>query len=105
MDGAMELAAGSRWKSAVSDTEVIVVRPAEGDCRLGCGGVDMVPIGTETSGQAPAPALAEPTLLGKRYSDESSGLEVLCTRGGDGALTLDGEQMLIKGAKPLPSSD
>jgi hypothetical protein len=101
----MDLAAGSRWKSAVSDTEVIVVRPAEGDRRLGCGGTDMVPIGAETGGQRLDPTLAEPTLLGKRYTDESSGLEVLCTKGGDGALTLDGAQMLIKGAKPLPSSD
>jgi len=101
----MDLAAGSRWKSAVSDTEVVVVRPADGDRRLECGGADMVALGTDAAEHALDPALAEPTLLGKRYTEESSGLEVLCTKGGDGALTLDGAPLQIKGAKPLPSSD
>jgi hypothetical protein len=101
----VDLAAGSRWKSAVSDTEVIVVRPAEGDHRLGCGGADMVAIDADGGGQRLDPDLAEPTLLGKRYTDETSGLEVLCTKGGDGVLTLDGAPLVVKGAKPLPSSD
>ena len=102
---AMDLAAGSRWKSAVSDTEVIVVRPAEGEHQLACGGAEMVPMDAAGGGQVIAPELAEATLLGKRYTDETSGLEVLCTKGGAGVLTLDGAQLLIKGAKPLPSSD
>jgi hypothetical protein len=101
----MELTAGSRWRSAVSETEVVVVRPAEGSHRLGCGGSDMVPGGTESPGGAIDPALAEPTLLGKRYEDEASGLEVLCSKGGDGTLTLDGDPLVLKSAKPLPSSD
>jgi len=101
----MELTAGSRWKSAVSETEVVVVRPAPGDRRLGCGGADMVPIGAEGSDGNVDPALAEPTLLGKRYEDEASGFEVLCSKGGDGTLTLDGAPLTIKSAKPLPSSD
>jgi hypothetical protein len=101
----MELSAGSRWRSAVSDTEVVVVRPAEGDHRLGCGGADMVPVGTEPPGGTVAPELVDPTLLGKRYEDEASGLEVLCSKGGDGTLTLDGHALSVKGAKPLPSSD
>lgn len=89
----------------MSETEVVVVRPAEGDHRLGCGGADMVPVGAEPPGGEVAPELAEPTLLGKRYEDEASGLEVLCSKGGDGTLTLDGNALSIKGAKPLPSSD
>lgn len=101
----MELTAGSRWKSAVSETEVIVVQQMDGDHRLGCGGADMVPTGTDVSAQTLDPGLAEPTLLGKRYVDEDSGLEVLCTKGGDGTLTLDDSPLLVKGAKPLPSSD
>ena len=51
------------------------------------------------------PALSEPTLLGKRYEDEASGLEVLCSKGGDGTLTLDDTPLVVKSAKPLPSSD
>ncbi len=102
----MELTAGSRWKSAVSETEIVVVRPADGDHRLGCGGAEMVPVGTDGGGGGKVdPALAEPTLLGKRYEDEVSGLEVLCSKGGDGTLTLDGKPLVVKSAKPLPSSD
>jgi len=101
----MELTAGSRWRSAVSDTEVVVIRPAAGDHRLGCGGADMVPAGSEVPRGSVDPALAGPTLLGKRYEDGASGLEVLCSKGGDGALTLDGTVLEVKSAKPLPSSD
>jgi hypothetical protein len=101
----MELTAGSRWKSAVSETEIVVVRPVEGEHTLGCGGSDMVPAGTDASTGTLDPALAEPTLLGKRYEDEASGLEVLCSKGGDGTLTFDGQPLVVKSAKPLPSSD
>jgi hypothetical protein len=101
----MELTAGSRWKSAVSETEIVVVRPVDGDHRLGCGGTDMVAMGTDGGGGQIDPALGEPTLLGKRYEDATSGLEVLCSKGGDGTLTLDGEALVVKSAKPLPSSD
>lgn len=101
----MELTAGSRWRSVVSETEVVVVRPVEGDHRLACGGTDMVAVGTEAPGGAIDPSLAEPTLLGKRYEDGASGLEVLCSKGGEGALSLDGRALTVKSAKPLPSSD
>jgi hypothetical protein len=53
----------------------------------------------------PASVDGESTLLGKRYADEELGLELLCTQGGDGALTIGDRPLLIKGAKPLPSSD
>jgi hypothetical protein len=101
----MELTAGSRWKSAVCQTEVIVVRPADGPRHLGCGGADMIPVDSSSADAAPAPELAGGTLLGKRYSDEASGLEVLCTKAGPGTLTLDGSPLEVKSPKPLPSSD
>jgi hypothetical protein len=101
----MELSTGSRWKSAVSETEIVVVRPIDGDHRLGCGGSDMLTIGAESPGGALDPGLAEPTLLGKRYEDDIYGLEVLCSKGGEGTLTLDGKPLGVKSAKPLPSSD
>jgi hypothetical protein len=44
-------------------------------------------------------------LLGKRYVHEAAGLEVLCTKAGDGSLTVAGELLPQKDAKPLPSSD
>jgi hypothetical protein len=43
--------------------------------------------------------------LGKRYVNESLGLEVLCTKAGDGTLSLAGEGLEVKVPKPLPSSD
>jgi hypothetical protein len=101
----MDLVSGSRWKSTVCDTEVIVVRPADAARTLGCGGSDMVPVDEEAVAGVLDPALADGTLLGKRYGDEASGLEVLCTKGGAGTLTLDGQALPVKGAKPLPSSD
>jgi hypothetical protein len=48
---------------------------------------------------------AEGTLLGKRYADEDLGLELLCTKGGDGSLSLGDTVIPVKGSKPLPSSD
>ena len=101
----MSLTVGSRWKSAVCDTQVIVVRAPDGDHVLGCGGAAMVSLDAEVSGGALDPALADGTLLGKRYDDEASGLELLCTKGGAGTLTLDGTALSVKSAKPLPSSD
>lgn len=50
-------------------------------------------------------SLGDGAVLGKRYADDDVGLEVLCTRAGDGALTVDGAPLLLKRAKPLPASD
>ena len=101
----MELSAGSRWKSQVCETEVVVVRPPDTPKVLSCGGVEMVPYGSVAGTGALDPSLADGTQLGKRYAGESSGVEILCTKTGAGTLTLDGERLEIKGAKPLPSSD
>ena len=47
----------------------------------------------------------EGTQIGKRYVNEAGDLEVLCTKPGEGSLSVDGVALTIKGAKPLPSSD
>ena len=102
----MELTSGSRWKSAVCDTEVVVVRPPDTPAELGCGGAAMLPLDAERPpGGAPDPELAGGAQMGKRYADEASGLELLCTKPGAGTLTIDGKPIELKGAKPLPSSD
>lgn len=100
----MELKPGSRLRSTVCGTEVIVTRAPTGDVAVACGGVAMVPVGDVASAEADALLLGG-TLLGKRYVDEDRGLELLCTAAGEGTLTLDGRELTIKGAKPLPSSD
>src|SRR5262245_10859661 len=101
----MKLTPGSRWKSAVCDTEVVVMKaPPEGE--LACGGSTMLAMnasrptgGTVTAGQDGG------TLLGKRYIDDARGVELLCTRGGTGSLTFDGQALTIKATVLLPSSD
>ena len=101
----MDYKPGSRWKSAVCNTEVAVVRPAK-DVILQCGGHEMIPIGAERpAGGAPAAGQDGGTLLGKRYADTESGVEVLCTKPGAGSLAVDGRAMGFKEAKRLPSSD
>jgi hypothetical protein len=102
----MNLTAGTRLKSQVCSTEVIVVKPPAGDVELSCGGSPMVPVGDEAAaGGSPSAEFSEGTALGKRYESEASGIEVLCTKAGDGSLSLDGEALTQKGAKPLPASD
>jgi len=58
-----------------------------------------------TSRPALDPALAGGTLLGKRYYAADSGLEVLCTKGGQGSLSSNGEPLTVQAPKKLPSSD
>lgn len=101
-----DITPGKRLFSAVSATEVIVVRaPARstaGD-ELSCGGTAMA-ASAETrtdSADTGGPAVE----LGKRYEEETSGLEVLCTKAGSGPLVFGGRELTIKAAKALPSSD
>jgi hypothetical protein len=102
----MAIKPGSRWRSRVCETEVIAVRVPTGPVSLGCGGAEMAPHGSGPSGDAELDAdHAGGTLLGKRYANEALGLEVLCTKPGAGSLTVDGEALLLKDAKPLPASD
>lgn len=98
------LKAGGRFKSAVCDTQVMVIKAPVGEVELSCGGVAMIPP-TAAGGGTPDPALSGETLIGKRYVNADESLELLCTKGGKGSLTLDGVPLEIKQAKQLPSSD
>lgn len=92
-----------KLKSTVCDTEVLLVKaPAAGI--LACGGAPMV---AERSGEKGAidPGFAESTKMGKRYTDATATLEVLCIKPGAGSLSFDGVALQPKVAKPLPSSD
>src|SRR4051812_36277366 len=102
----MELKAGSRWRSAVCDTEVVVVRAPAASVSLECGGQPMIPHDAERpDGGSVDAAHAGGTQMGKRFADPESGIEVLATKGGAGSLALDGQPLALKDAKPLPSSD
>jgi hypothetical protein len=96
---------GTRLQSQVCDTQVIVVRSADSLDDLRAGGAPMVPIGTETAGDATLdPAFSEGNAMGKRYVDES-GAEVLVTKAGAGTLSVGATALALKEAKPLPASD
>ncbi len=102
----MEWKAGTRLRSATDTTEVVIVRAVTGDLDLRCGGHPMVSLDADSSGSLSVEAGFDGgTLLGKRYGDETTGLEVLCTKAGPASLSVGQEPLLVKGAKPLPSSD
>ncbi|HEX3842486.1 MAG TPA: hypothetical protein VHU85_16970 [Acidimicrobiales bacterium] len=102
----MQLKPGARVRSAVCATEVVVVRAPAGDVDLWCGGVPTLDLASAPSrGGGPVAGQDEGTLLGKRYSHDATGLEVLCTKSGAGTLSVAGEPLGLQQAKPLPSSD
>lgn len=101
----MELKPGTRFRSQVCETEVVVVRAGTGGA-LACGGVPVVPLDAAVD---PAAVMQDGqdggTLLGKRYTDEASGVEILCVKPGTGSLSIDGRPLELKAAKALPASD
>lgn len=102
----MELKPGSRWKSAVCDTEVVVVRPPKTPVSLECGGHGMVPHATaKPEGLVLSADHSGGSQMGKRFADEETGAEFLCTKGGAGSLAIDGRAIAAKDAKKLPASD
>lgn len=96
----MNLQVGTRLKGEKSSCEVIVVKGSATDGTLLCAGAEMVPGGA--GGQSDEGPMIE---LGKRYSDDVSGIELLCTKAGVGPLALDGRVLALKASKPLPASD
>jgi hypothetical protein len=103
---AIVLKAGARFKSAVSDAQVMVVKAPAGEWMLACGGVEMVGATATPEGAAALDAGdAGEVLIGKRYVNADESLELLCTKGGKGTLSLNGAALEIKQAKQLPSSD
>jgi hypothetical protein len=102
----MMLKAGTRLKSAVDETEVIVVLAPSGDVDLRCGGVAMIDFDADRpEGGVPAEGHRSGTLLGKRYAQDGGGIEVLCTKPGEGSLSIGDLPLPLKEAKPLPASD
>ena len=94
--------AGSKLKSAVCDTEVMVIRAA--DVVVECGGAPMLDARPDSKG-AIDPSFAEGTKMGKRYVDAAGTIELLCVKAGQGSLSIGGVALQPKEAKPLPSSD
>jgi hypothetical protein len=102
----VELKPGARLRSCVCEAEAIVVKAPAAALDLRCGGHPMVPVGDECpGGLSVTPGLDGGLLIGKRYTDESGDLELLCTKAGTSSLSVGDERLELKDAKPLPSSD
>lgn len=98
------LKSGLKLKSAVCDTELMVIRAAPDAVDIRCGGVPMLLAGENGGGELDD-RFASGTLVGKRYVDSGERYELLCTRGGKGSLSIIEEPLNVKIAKALPSSD
>lgn len=96
--------AGARLKSAVCDTQVMVIKTPGAELELCCGGQPMLAMDGEGGGE-PAAEHSSGTLMGKRYVNADESLELLCTKPGKGSLSLGGAALEVKQAKQLPSSD
>jgi hypothetical protein len=102
----MQIKAGARLHGAADKTEIIVVKAPSGDVDLRCGGLPLLAAGEQgPEDAAVSPAFAEGTALGKRYEDTESGIEVLCTKPGQGSLSVGDRPLTLHAAKPLPASD
>ena len=97
---------GSRHKSAVCETQVMVIRATAEPVDLRCGGESMIEMNADApAGAALDPGFADGSLIGKRYINAADQIELLCTKGGRGSLSIGTEALDVKQAKALPSSD
>jgi hypothetical protein len=101
----MQLKAGMRLKSAVDTCEIVVVKTPADPVDLRCGGHPFVAIDAEATPASVEAGFDGGTQLGKRYADDELGLEVLCTKAGEGSISVGETLLEVKGAKALPASD
>jgi hypothetical protein len=100
------LKTGTRLKSAVCNTQVMVVSAPDAEVELTCGGHPMIDAAASPpAGVTLSPDAAKGTTLGKRYVNADGKLELLCIKPGEGSLAVGGQALVLKEAKPLPSSD
>ena len=102
---AIQLKAGVRLRSAVDACEVVVVKAPADPVDLRCGGHPFLPADAAPASEKIVEGFDGGTQLGKRYSDDELGLELLCTKAGEGSISVGETILAVKGAKPLPASD
>jgi len=96
--------AGMKLKSAVCEGQIMVLRVPAVALDIRIGGAPVL-VGDETAAGTLDPAFAAGILTGKRYTDAAETMEFLCTKGGQGSISVDGVNLGVKTAKALPSSD
>lgn len=100
----MQLKVGQTLESTVDATALVVVRCPDQDLTVTCGGRPMAPRG-EAREKLTAETTGGGTLLGKRYTVEGVEIELLCVQPGQHPVAVDGTEVAVKSAKPLPASD
>ena len=99
-----EIKPGVRLKSQVCNGEAMVVKGA--GVVLTCGGVPMVGVDEAMDETATAdPEHMYECLIGKRYVNAEETIELLCVKAGEGSFGVDGQMLMGKETKRLPSSD
>lgn len=93
---------GTKLKSAVCDTEVMVIKGS--NMVVECGGTPMSDTPPDVRAEVDM-GFAEGTKMGKRYVSADGSVELLCVKPGKGSLSMGGAPLQIKDSKPLPSSD
>ena len=102
----MQLKVGQKLVSAVDGTAVIVVRCPADEVEVTCGGHAMAPEASPPgAAMAGAPGDGVGAQLGKRYTVDGVGVELLCVKAGTHELAIDGVPAALSGARPLPASD
>ncbi len=99
-----EIKPGLRLKSVVCDGEAMVVKGT--GVEVTCGGAPM--IGMDEAAPEGAEANAEhmyECLMGKRYVNAEETIELLCVKAGAGSFGVDGQMLMGKETKKLPSPD
>ena len=93
-----------RLKSVVCSGEGMIVKAI--DVVVTCGGLPMVAVDEQIDDAGDAnPDHMYQCLIGKRYINQEETLEVLCIKTGEGSFGVDGQMLVGKETKKLPSSD
>src|ERR1700690_1199429 len=102
----LTLKPGVRLACGACPTEVVVVRAVDRPVSVACGTDALIELSEVPAERPPVGGGADTlVVLGKRYIDADGTIELLCTKAGAGPLICDGEALVIRGTKPLPSSD
>ena len=102
----MKLKPGTRLRSQVDTTEIIVVRSGDGEPLIACGGHPMIDVqATPDAGIAPADEPGEGTRLGKRYTAAEKPASSCSLPSRELVPDRGRRPGRVKEAKPLPASD
>lgn len=94
---------GKRYFVPGGVAEFIVTKGGAGELR--CGAAAMQMRGAEDAGATVDTSGMDAEALGKRYKDESTGVEVLVVKAGPCTVNVDGRAMELLQPKVLPSAD